>query len=196
MILALDWADANDAALAALIRARAAYYYGSDRDCPGWEPGGDDFLSSALAEALADAARAAGRRVPRLVRRLPARPRGGRAAQPVRAGLRLGPIGRQDRPSRRRQPQPRLVLARHRRRARSGRWPSSLARTADAHLDASLPHVAGDYMGEHWLATFALLALSAEPYIQRPIAEFAGLDRSVKLNRLPCRHIRAGCRGW
>ncbi|HEX8450092.1 MAG TPA: DUF2891 family protein, partial [Allosphingosinicella sp.] len=34
-------------------------------------------------------------------------------------------------------------------------------RTADEHLDASLPHVAGDYMGEHWLATFALLALEA-----------------------------------
>jgi hypothetical protein len=35
-------------------------------------------------------------------------------------------------------------------------------RTADDHLDASLPHVAGDYMGEHWLATFALLALEGE----------------------------------
>ena len=34
-------------------------------------------------------------------------------------------------------------------------------RTANEHLDASLPHVAGDYMGEHWLATFALLALEA-----------------------------------
>ena len=32
-------------------------------------------------------------------------------------------------------------------------------RTAGEHLDAGLPHVAGDYMGEHWLATFALLAL-------------------------------------
>jgi hypothetical protein len=31
--------------------------------------------------------------------------------------------------------------------------------SARVHLDASLPHVAGDYMGEHWLATFALLAL-------------------------------------
>ena len=30
---------------------------------------------------------------------------------------------------------------------------------AARHLAASLPHVAGDYMGEHWLATFALLAL-------------------------------------
>jgi hypothetical protein len=31
--------------------------------------------------------------------------------------------------------------------------------SANTHLDASLPHVTGDYMGEHWLATFALLAL-------------------------------------
>jgi hypothetical protein len=30
---------------------------------------------------------------------------------------------------------------------------------ADRHLAASLPHVAGDYMGEHWLASFALLAM-------------------------------------
>ena len=33
---------------------------------------------------------------------------------------------------------------------------------ADDHLGAALPHVAGDYMGEHWLASFALLALLAE----------------------------------
>ncbi|MGH9888738.1 MAG: DUF2891 family protein, partial [bacterium] len=32
---------------------------------------------------------------------------------------------------------------------------------ADRHLSASLPNVAGDYAGEHWLATFALLALLA-----------------------------------
>jgi hypothetical protein len=31
--------------------------------------------------------------------------------------------------------------------------------SAAHHLQASLPHVAGEYMGEHWLATFALLAL-------------------------------------
>jgi hypothetical protein len=35
-------------------------------------------------------------------------------------------------------------------------------RAATAHLEVSLPHVAGDYMGEHWLATFALLALLAK----------------------------------
>ena len=27
------------------------------------------------------------------------------------------------------------------------------------HLEASLTKVAGDYAGEHWLATFALLAI-------------------------------------
>ncbi|MEQ1708248.1 MAG: DUF2891 family protein [Terricaulis sp.] len=32
---------------------------------------------------------------------------------------------------------------------------------AERHIAASLPHVAGDYMGEHWLATFAVLALEA-----------------------------------
>lgn len=32
---------------------------------------------------------------------------------------------------------------------------------ADEHLATGLEHVAGDYMGEHWLATFALLALEA-----------------------------------
>jgi hypothetical protein len=30
---------------------------------------------------------------------------------------------------------------------------------ADRHLAAALPHLADHYMGEHWLATFALLAL-------------------------------------
>jgi hypothetical protein len=28
-----------------------------------------------------------------------------------------------------------------------------------AHLDSALPHVTSDYMGEHWLATFAVLVL-------------------------------------
>ena len=38
--------------------------------------------------------------------------------------------------------------------------PAALA-AAEEHLAAGLEHVAGDYMGEHWLATFALLALTA-----------------------------------
>jgi hypothetical protein len=33
---------------------------------------------------------------------------------------------------------------------------------AGVHLATALPHIAGDYMGEHWLASFALLALLCE----------------------------------
>ena len=33
---------------------------------------------------------------------------------------------------------------------------------AEAHLEAALSHLAGDYMGEHWLQSFALLALLSD----------------------------------
>ena len=47
---------------------------------------------------------------------------------------------------------------------------ASLARqTADAHLAVALPHVVGDYMGEHWLASFALLALQIRQSQQEPL---------------------------
>jgi hypothetical protein len=32
---------------------------------------------------------------------------------------------------------------------------------ARVHLDSATPHLASDYAGEHWLASFALLALLA-----------------------------------
>ena len=39
---------------------------------------------------------------------------------------------------------------------------STLLRSADLHLDTGLRHVqSGNYMGEHWLATFAVMALNA-----------------------------------
>jgi hypothetical protein len=47
----------------------------------------------------------------------------------------------------------------------AGAWDDSDPRraialaSANAHIAASLPHVAGDYAGEHWLATYALLAV-------------------------------------
>ena len=34
-----------------------------------------------------------------------------------------------------------------------------MRRAADHHLAAALPHLTRDYMGEHWLASFALRAL-------------------------------------
>jgi hypothetical protein len=158
LILALEWADANHSELAALIRARAGDYYLGDRDCPGWEPGGDEFLSSALVEAL-------------LMRRV----LGGPAFPEWFAGF-LPRIGEGHPAS---LFTPAFVSDRSDGKiahldgfnlARAWCWrgisdalepalrPRALA-AAHAHLDASLPHVTGDYMGEHWLATFALLAL-------------------------------------
>ncbi|MEI9889921.1 MAG: DUF2891 family protein [Caulobacteraceae bacterium] len=49
-----------------------------------------------------------------------------------------------------------------------GRGPASGRSARRAHVSrrrppsaAGLPHLQGDYMGEHWLASFALLALTA-----------------------------------
>mgnify|MGYP000070677143 CR=1 FL=1 len=39
---------------------------------------------------------------------------------------------------------------------------SFLQATAEAHLQAALNHLQDDYMGSHWLASFALLALEAQ----------------------------------
>jgi hypothetical protein len=160
LVLALEWADAHDPVLAALIRSRATDYYGADRNCPGWEPEGDAFLSPALVEALCmrrslpeDAFRAW------FASFLPGLDQGEPASlfAPAKVSDRSdGKIAHLDG----------LNLC------RAWCWRSlagaldaparglALA-AADAHLAASLPHVAGDYMGEHWLASFALLALMA-----------------------------------
>ena len=49
--------------------------------------------------------------------------------------------------------------------ALSGNHPSSARANAavDVLIEGALPHVTGDYMGEHWLASFALLALDPYP---------------------------------
>lgn len=159
-ILALDWAAGNDPALADLIRAWAQDRFGTDRGCQAWEPGGDEFLSSALTEAL-------------LMRRaLPEaafRPWFG-AFLPDLAGGRpaslFTPAFVSDRSD------GKIAHLDGTNLSRAWCWrgiadalePELAAKAraaADTHLDASLPHVAGDYMGEHWLATFALLALEA-----------------------------------
>jgi len=158
LILALEWAGANDAPLAAMIVERARHYYAADRNCPAWEPGGDDFLSSSLTEAL-------------LMRRALAadefRDWFGAFLPDLAAGAPPSlfvPAFVSDRSDGKIAHLDGVNLA------RAWCWRgladalepelADLARrTADDHLDASLPHVAGDYMGEHWLATFALLAL-------------------------------------
>ena len=161
LFLAWDWATANDReALIALIRARTIDYFSKDRDCPAWEPGGDEFLSSTLMEAVLmawtmpeeDAFQTwLHRFLPRLAEGEPKT-----LFTPAIVSDRSdGKIAHLDG----------FNLA------RAWCWRelapflepnvAAMAReTAGTHLDASLSHVAGDYMGEHWLATFAMLALS------------------------------------
>ncbi|MDE3171575.1 MAG: DUF2891 domain-containing protein [Gemmatimonadota bacterium] len=161
--LVLDYAAAaGDAALADLVREKASAWYGDDADCQAWEPGGDDFLSPALieAECMRGVMPAAGyvawldRFLPRLAERRPAT-----LFRPAHVSDRSdGKIAHLDG----------LNLSRAwcwrsiARALPAGDPRAPIARdAADLHLAAGLAHVAGDYMGEHWLASFAVLALGA-----------------------------------
>ena len=158
LILALDWAEASDPALAGLIRERAKSWFEEDRACQAWEPSGDDFLSSALTEALC---------MCRVLDHGPFRAWFAAFLPDLATGepaTLFKPAFVSDRTDGKIAHLDGLNLS------RAWCWrglaaaldpePAELARRAAVdHLEASLPHVAGDYMGEHWLATFALLAL-------------------------------------
>ncbi len=160
MILALEWAEANDSSLAGRVRERARSWYALDRDCQAWEPGGDEFLSSALTEALC---------MRRTLGEDPFRQWFGYFLPRLAAGeprSLFTPATVSDRSDGKIAHLDGLNLSRAWcwRQLAPALTPelAELARAAaDEHLAASLPHVAGDYMGEHWLATFALLALEA-----------------------------------
>jgi hypothetical protein len=161
LTLALDYADrCGDERLGDLARQTCRAWYGGDADCLAWEPGGDDFLSPALVEAVAmmrtlppgEFAPWLDRFLPRLVARQPATLFEPAAVSDRRDGKIVHLDG--------------LNLSRAWcwRALASGFAAADPRRAlaldaAEAHLAASLPHLAFDYMGEHWLATFALLAL-------------------------------------
>ncbi len=147
LMLAADYAEQQDPALLALLQQRAWDWFGSDRDARPFEPSGDDFLSPTLMEAAA------------LQRLLP-------PAQfaPWLAGFLpawpphlLSPAFVSDRSDGKIAHLDGLNLS----RAWCLRRLGSQSDAAQRHLDAALAHVAGDYMGEHWLASFAVLALQA-----------------------------------
>ncbi|POR48593.1 DUF2891 domain-containing protein [Bosea psychrotolerans] len=162
--MAADYAEATqDAALTTLLRETGLRWYGEDADCPAWgEPSGDDFQSSALIEAecmrrlLAPEAFLPwlARFLPRIENRQPRT-----LFEPASVSDRSdGKIAHLDG----------LNLSRAWCwRALAASLPADDPRremaleAAQRHLAAGLPHIAGDYMGEHWLATFALLALEA-----------------------------------
>ncbi|MGX5666405.1 DUF2891 domain-containing protein [Rhizobium daejeonense] len=162
--LAADYGTAiNDQTLVDLLRTTAVRWYGEDRDCPAWgEPSGDDFLSSALTEAecmrrLLPIEAFAGwfsRFLPRLAERRPAT-----LFSPASVSDRSdGKIAHLDGLN-----LSRAWCFRSLAGALAVNDPrrTILQAAANRHLAASLPHVAGDYMGEHWLASFAVLALEA-----------------------------------
>jgi hypothetical protein len=161
--LAADYAETiGDNSLFDLLRATAQHWYGTDTTCPAWgEPSGDDFLSPALIEAecmrrllpAADFANWFDGFLPDIATGQP-RTLFAPAAVSDRSD---GKIAHLDG----------LSLS------RAWCW-ASLAGTlpvtdprrpvmleaAHGHLQAGIAHVAGDYMGEHWLASFAVLALT------------------------------------
>ena len=160
LIVALEWADEFAPALAETIRGWTIEKFGQDRDCQAWEPGGDEFLSPALIEALC------------MARALPE----GAFADWFAAFLpRIGdreprtlflPATVSDRSDGKIAHLDGLNLSRAWCwRSIAGLLPAAERDVAEAaaaeHLAAAMPHVAGDYMGEHWLASFALLALMA-----------------------------------
>ncbi len=158
--LALDYADVRARDLAAQMRASLVRWHGADRDCQAWEPGLDEFLSPALivAEAMRRAL-APPDFVDWFLAYLP------RAAEGAPESL-FSPAVVSDRSDGKIVHLDGLNLARAwcwRAIAIAPGMPRGVAGAADAaaarHVAASLPHVAGDYMGEHWLATFATLAL-------------------------------------
>ena len=160
-VLAHRWAKAHDADLAALIAARARDWFGGDRGCQAWEPSGDEFLSSALSEALLMSEVLPG---PEFRVWFDAFLPDVAAGEPVTL---FTPATVSDRSDGKIAHLDGLNLSRAWcwRRIAAALVPdhpvSVLAQeTADRHLDASLPHLADDYMGTHWLATFALLALA------------------------------------
>ena len=147
-ILALDYARVSgDLPLEMAIRKAAKHWYGADRDAPlAYEPSLDDFLSPSLVEAV-------------LMQQLldPAQfSRWLNGFLPSGIGPLAEPPVVADRSDAKQSHLDGLCLSRAWCFAALG-----LQDAAEKHLAAALPQVVGgDYVGEHWLASFAVLALS------------------------------------
>ncbi|SFE69813.1 Protein of unknown function [Chitinophaga sp. CF118] len=160
--LAWDYAETvKDTALQTAIRQAATRFYAADKDCPAsWEPGGYDFLSPCLEEADL------------MWRILP------KQEYQVWVKAFLPDLFKKDThifkvALVKDYTDGKLVhlnglnlsrawclygIARH-----STENKQAILQMANEHLEAAIPHVAsGDYAGEHWLASFAVYALTTE----------------------------------
>jgi hypothetical protein len=157
LTLAHEWAMHRDADLLHAIKEWGDSRFGHRSDYRGWEPGGDEFLSPILTICL-------------LMSRIRGREDFSHWFEKVVLGTgyldkHFEPVAVSDRSDGKIAHLDGLNLSRAwclRRLSRKiAPHPRSqfLDTLAEQHLAAAMPHVAGDYMGEHWLASFALLAL-------------------------------------
>jgi hypothetical protein len=166
---ALDYARfANNIPLQELVVERSLSYFANDTDYPAqWEPGGEDFFSPALIEAdLMQRVLPSGEFASWFERFLP-------HLTEANYDL-LRPVGAFDRTD------PKLVHLDGLNLSRA--WcmksiasalPESdaarnvLLSSAQRHAEVGLTHVAsGDYLGEHWLATFAVYLLTGDDGVE------------------------------
>lgn len=150
---------AGDADFRTLLRTRAWSWFARDRGAQGWEPSGEDFLSPTLIEALAMQALLPADEfepwfaafLPDLAARQPAA-----LFTPAQVSDRSdGKIAHLDGLN-----LSRAWAMRSLARSASGDVARVLTEAAAQHLATAIEEVAGDYMGEHWLASFAMLALT------------------------------------
>ncbi|MEM7779863.1 MAG: DUF2891 domain-containing protein [Pseudomonadota bacterium] len=160
LILAHNWAGDRDSSFLKDILNYANQNYVNKRNYDGWEPGGDEFLSPALTAALL------------ISRILPSD-----EFAPWFEGLVLSndwlerechPVSVSDRSDGKIAHLDGLNLSRAWclwgiDKALGQGAPKLISDRAKCHFDVALPHIAGDYMGEHWLASFALLAAIERP---------------------------------
>ncbi|MBO9572514.1 MAG: DUF2891 domain-containing protein [Chitinophagaceae bacterium] len=158
--LAWDYAEtAKDDSLKYYIKQAAIHFYNNDESCPiTWEPSGADFLSPCLEEAdlmwrvlpAREYEKWLHKFLPQLYKR--------------EFDLAVGEV--KDRTDGRLVHLDGLNFSRawclYGIGAHMGSNRKKLIQVAEKHMNAALPHVAsGDYMGEHWLASFAVYALTA-----------------------------------
>ena len=159
LVVSAGYAASQDPALHALLEGRALDWYSKDRGCQAWEPGQDEFLSPALIEALCIRRLRPAEFGPWFATFLP----DVASHQPQTLFEPVTPTDRSD---------GKIAHLDGLNLSRAWCWreiasalPPGDARIARAHaaaerhLAASLPHVTSDFMGEHWLASFAVLAL-------------------------------------
>ncbi|GAA4641663.1 DUF2891 domain-containing protein [Pontixanthobacter gangjinensis] len=160
LTLSLEWAEQFDTRLAGQINEQAKGWFGSDKRCQAWEPGGDEFLSPALSEAML------------MQRVLPKNDFANWFAEffpdigSLQPATLFTPATVSDRSDGKIAHLDGLNLS------RAWAWQNLttgsagnedlIRQAALLHLESAMDHISGDYMGEHWLASFALLALLAD----------------------------------